>query len=121
MTTPQMTKAQISTAYQDFRAIPLDNLLKPSPEAMQQLAKARKAELAGKDLNRVGVGLTLLVKLAHNTSEAEFGEALTTGQLPAMKLSAEEMELARGGVWVTVGLIACAVAGGIVGYFSRPS
>ena len=37
-----------------------------------------------------------------------------------MKLTAEEMELARGGLWVTVGLIACAVAGGVVGYFSRP-
>ena len=118
MTTQQLTKAQISTAYQDFRGIPLNNLVKP--ETLRDLAKARKADFGGKDLNRVGVGLTLLVKLAHNTNEAEFGEALSTGQLPPMKLTAEEMELARGGLWVTVGLIACAVAGGVVGYFSRP-
>jgi len=54
--------------------------------------------LQGEDPKRVAGALSIFTKLAQQYDENTFVEAMKTGDLPPLKLTAHEMEIARGGI-----------------------
>lgn len=102
---------QLAALYVDLRRVTLDSWLKAEPdEITKRIAAAGEAGAefaAGKDPHRFGTSIRLMGRLAHEADEETFIDALTSGQFPPMKLSAEEMEAVRGGAALTISLGAC--------------
>jgi hypothetical protein len=61
--------------------------------------------LQGKDPKRVAGALSIISKMAQQYDENTFVEAMKTGDLPPMKLTPHEMEIARGGIGITGSLL----------------
>ena len=57
---------------------------------------------AAADVAKQEVGVRVFYRLAKECTKDEFCEAVINQELPAIALSPQEMELARGGVWAWV-------------------
>ena len=65
-----------------------------------------------KDQEKAGTSFSLFHRVANQVNEQEWLEFVQTSQLPAIKLSAKEMELVRGGIVLSItGILGCLGAG----------
>ena len=90
-------------------------------EVIQQAMAERVEGGSIKDPTLVANSFRLLHRVARAVSEEEWQEYIEDGSIPPMKLSPEEMELARGGfcltafgVGVGIGLAIGAIVGGAI-------
>ena len=110
--THHVSRAQSDAFHRELKAIPV----KTWKDTRALAGSARFRELIARhpvkgDALGAAVHVGLLGRAAHATDAAGFHEVLCTGDLPAMELSAAEMEMARGGFDMTLALLAICLAG----------
>jgi hypothetical protein len=101
------TTGKHTDLYKLFRSVDASALDKDKelPNDLQKAVAASGKTLSPSHFTKV---ISVTAKVAKNCSESDFSKFVETGALPPIKLSAEEMELVKGGI-VLSGII------GIVG------
>jgi hypothetical protein len=90
--------SSVKELYNKYKSIPLDTWKKQNQEELAKMLK--EIFPTAKGVKAEGTVFVLAAKVAHSVSEQEFGEFISTGELPPMKLNAEEMNALRGGAHV---------------------
>ena len=91
--------------YKKLRSIPLGTL---DAAKIVQASKELAADGRIKDAVKYQASVGILHKVAHQTDEKQWTQFCITGEMPPVKLTAEEMNLLQGG---TFGLLSCFAAG----------
>lgn len=112
MSEATMTLQDSNEFYERLRTIPLEDWISRDAAELGEVAREAGMNMDGRTPAVVGTSIRLLGRLAHQVDAEAFAEATATGELPPMKLSAEEMEAVRGGLIGTC--IACFCLGAYI-------
>lgn len=112
-----MTKEEAVQVYDHLARLPKDfwrngDKVKAENEIGQNLAEEVGIKISAKDATNV---LFYMGKVAEECSKEEFIDCLSTGEMPAVKLTPEETETLKGGLDPVVGGII--IGGGLYGLF----
>ena len=87
---------EISELYKALRNVPWSKWTSADPKKfIAAMSKEQRSSLKNPD--KFGPSLVLLARAAHETTKEVFTNCLANGEIPPMKLSAQEMELVSGG------------------------
>ena len=117
-----VTREHSDRVYESLKAVSAEDWQRATAaEIVENANNFQGLDLEGKDPETFALGFRLFGRLAHQATAEEFFVALSEGDIPPMKLSAEEMEIVRGGVLATGSLIigvcvGLAVAGGGIAF-----
>lgn len=110
-------RQQVDQMYDEFRKIPLQSWIKAAPQQLATDLGKAGVDLNGKNAEKFGTAVRLFGRLAHEADREAFYIAVAEGEIPPLKLSAEEMEVVRGGIAATgsflIGVGIGLVVGGI--------
>lgn len=87
---------EVKLIYQSLRATPLKDITNAKSEDM-----LKRIDSKGLNLNLETMSsLKLLGRIAHQCSETDFYDFVIENDLPPLKLTAQEMEMIKGGGWL---------------------